>query len=205
MKIVDRTTKYYLDNNEKYGPGSPLNLWKNEERQIQRFNQFPKIFDFTNKSLVDIGCGYGDFFLWLLDKGICLKKYIGIDLLEEHCSVANSQLPSNCTIIKGDFLDEEIEKADYYILSGTLNYYDEEWLKMSELIIKKMWNNAKIGIAFNIRSPSSIEGEYPGKKKQVSDLAPYRWCEFAYRHTNKFKLLHDYLSYDYTIAMWKTK
>ena len=74
---------------------------------------------------------------------------------------------------------------------------------MAHLIIDKMWNLSRLGIAFNIRSPHSIDGEYSNKERQLKDMSPPYWCSYAHKKTSKYALYHNYVDYDYTVAMWK--
>ena len=205
MNIIKKTKQYYEKLNAKNGVRSPNNLWCNEERQIVRFQKSMEIFDFANKEILDVGCGYGDFYNYLLKKAILPKSYTGIDLLQQHCDIAKEKLPESCKIVCGDFLQIDADRADLIILSGTLNYYDEEWFSFAHQIIDKMWLLAKVGILFNMRSPKSMHSNSELPYKQYKDLSPSYWCSYAESMTSKYALFHDYVDYDYTIAMWKEK
>jgi SAM-dependent methyltransferase len=203
MNIIKNTIEYYQNNNKIHGLGPPLNLWSEYEKQVIRFEQFIKIFNLQNKSILDVGCGYGDLYLWLKTNAIDLKSYIGIDFIQEHCQVALTKLPKSCKVICGNFINHDMDMVDYSLLSGALNFYDEGWMETSCLILDKMWNLSKIGMAFNIRSPNSLDGHYLNKEKQIKDTLPSHWCSYAHNKTHRYALYHDYVSYDYTIAMWK--
>ncbi len=205
MDIVRKTEKYYKHLNTTNGPGSPKNLWQNQERQILRFKKSIEIVDFANSTILDVGCGYGDFYEYLINKNITPKSYTGIDLLNEHCNVARQRLPITCDIICGDFLQKELKKSEYCILSGTLNYYDKEWFVFAHKVIDKMWSLAHTGIIFNIRSPKSMHSAPELSARQHKDLSPSYWCSYAESMTTRYALFHDYVDYDYTIAMWKEK
>ena len=203
MKIIKNTQTYYEKRNEKYGKGSPLNLWATEERQIERFEKLASIFDFTNYTIFDVGCGYGDFYNFLMKKNIVLKAYKGIDLLKEHCEIARLTLPKNCRILEGDFLETTIKTEDYFILSGTLNFYEEGWFDFAHKVLDKMWELCNVGMAFNLRSPYGMTGSYKQKTNQAKDMDPTYWCSYAHNKTSKYSLYHDYVNYDYTVVLWK--
>ena len=203
MNIIEKTKNYYQQNNKIYGKGSPLNLWATEERQLKRFEQIIKIIDLNNQEILDVGCGYGDFYNWLINKNIFPKSYLGVDLLEEHCEIAISKLPTTCSILCGDFLEQKIDFVQYCILSGTLNFYDKGWLKIAHKILDKMWYLSTLGIVFNLRSSHYLTGTYNNKDVQIKETAPSYWCSYAHSKTANYALYHNYVSYDYTIAMWK--
>ncbi len=205
MKHITENIKFYKNNNNVFGEGSPKNLWKRPECQIRRFEKFTNILDFKDKSILDVGCGYGDFYFWLINKGMKPKSYIGIDLISEHCKVARKNLPSNCAVIEGDFLQIPIPEADFSILSGALNVYYKGWLKKTLSILDKMWELSSQGIMFNIRSPHGFEGDYEGIERQKRDSRPEYWCKYANSKTCRYGLYHDYMHYDYTLALWKAE
>lgn len=203
MNIIRINKHYYEKLNIKNGLGSSGNLWSNDARQIVRFQKFIEIFDFKNQKILDVGCGYGDFYHYLQKNSISPKLYKGIDLLQQHCNIANQKLPSCCKVICGDFLQIDLDQADLVILSGTLNYYDKEWFAFAHQMIDKMWLLAKIGVLFNIRSPKSMSSSSESQYRQYKDLSPSYWCSYAESLTSKYALFHNYVDYDFTIAMWK--
>lgn len=207
MRVLDKTLSYYKDNNIKYGIGAPQNLWKDPMLQSQRFNKILQIIDLNNSSLLDVGSGYGDLYIYAKKQNIKIKTYIGIDLVKEHCDVALKNLPTKCSIIHGDFLLTDIEdQVDYCILSGGLNIFCEDWLSFAHGMIDKMWNIASVGIVFNLRSPESINitGININQLNKIkNNLASSYWCNYAESKTKRFALYHDYVDYDYTIALWK--
>ncbi len=203
MTIIDQIIVYYKKNNKTYGKGSPLNLWLTPERQTKRFAQITKIVDLHDKDILDVGCGYGDFYNYLLHQKIFPKSYLGIDLLEEHCEIAKTKLPFNCSILCGNFLEMELNTTQYVILSGTLNFYAQGWFKLAHQILDKAWRLSVLGIVFNLRSPHSIKGSYATVDNHVQELSPSYWCSYAHERTANYALYHNYVDYDYTIAMWK--
>ena len=52
--------------------------WTNEESQFCRFEVIARATDFEKKSVLDLGCGYGDLFE-LLDSIYRLQSYTGVD------------------------------------------------------------------------------------------------------------------------------
>ena len=126
---------------------------KNEKLQIMRFSKQASLFDYNNKSILDVGCGYGDFYSYLLEKGMVPQSYTGIDLIQSHCDFATARLPQEVVIINGDFLEIPLQEVDIAVVSGAFNVYFEDWLSVVSSIIDKMWLLSKETIAFNIRSP----------------------------------------------------
>lgn len=205
MNYIEENIKQYRKKNEIYGNGAPENLWRRKESQVRRFKKFLDLLDFTNQIILDVGCGYGDFYYFLIENGIVPKQYIGCDLMPEHCRVARERLPTECQIIEGDFLQVSLPKVDIAILSGTLNAEFENWEAVSTSIIDKMWQFSKIGICFNMQSSHGLSGEYKEQVNKYRNIDPAFWVSYAHKKTCRYGLYHDYMHYDYTIGMWKAE
>ena len=54
----------------EYGGSFDATLWQSKEGQIARFEVFLKFVDFKNCTVLDIGCGIGDFAQFLIDRKI---------------------------------------------------------------------------------------------------------------------------------------
>ena len=73
-----------LSEKEKYSDGSlhystPLRPW--HLHQVARFHAVAEALENVPvKSLLDVGCGYGDFFYYLATKHVMLERYSAIDL-----------------------------------------------------------------------------------------------------------------------------
>lgn len=204
MNYLEENIRLYKEKNETYGKGSLQGLaWNREETQTRRFKKFIELFDFNEKSVLDVGCGYGDFYHFLLDNGRKPKAYIGCDLMPEHCEIARERLPTDCSIIEGDFLKCSVPKVDISVLSGTLNAEFDGWLEITRNIVDKMWASSSEGIAFNMQSSHGLRGDYKERVLNSRKIDPGYWCEYAHSKTCKYGLYHDYMHYDYTIGMWK--
>ena len=112
---------FYLGAYKIYGKNNPKSLhWNSKESQEQRFLLLCEALgDITNKTVVDAGCGFGDFYLFLKKHHSLPKRYIGVEQLEEFVHIAKKNTKQ--TIIHGDVLRPPLPKADIYIASGTLN------------------------------------------------------------------------------------
>ena len=203
MNYKKENIKYYDVTRSLYGEGDPRVLWKHKEYQLRRFERQVSLFDFSGKSILDIGCGYGDFYFYILEKGMQPSAYIGIDLVESHCNVARERLPADAIVFHGDFLESQLENSDISVLSGALNVHFENWQEVTLSIINKMWLLSTEAMTFNIRSSHGLIGHYKEKYQQEKDIDPGYWCKYAHERTSRYGLFHDYVNYDYTIAMWK--
>jgi len=205
VDYIEENIKLYKEKNQQYGHGAPENLWRRKESQVRRFKKFLDVVDFRNKTVLDVGCGYGDFYHFLINNGVALKQYIGCDLMPEHCGVAVEKLPKDCQIIEGDFLVENFQEVDIAILSGSLNAEFENWEEISLSIIDKMWRLSREAICFNMQSSHGLNDGYKDKVLKYRNINPAFWVGYAHKKTCRYGLYHDYMHYDYTVCMWKAE
>ena len=97
--------------------------------------------DLTDKTILDLGCGYGESSQWYADRGS--KHVIGVDISENMISTAK-QLHSNTSI---EYLHMPIEDIDFpdnqfdMVLSSLAFHYIEH----IEPVFEKIYNSLKAG------------------------------------------------------------
>ena len=159
-------TKYMTKKNITYSPQDKINNsriytqflqiglddgWGRKDKQ-ENFELLMKIFTFTNtpisgSTLLDVGCGTGDFVQFLSDKKV--KEYVGVDIFEQAIEKAKDKFPEY-TFTHGDFLKLDFKKFDFVVCSGALTTeLDTDNYEIVQSWIPKMWHIAKKGVAFN--------------------------------------------------------
>ena len=120
---VQRTIDRYTERYNKFGY-SPKTLGWDKGKQDIRFDVLTSNYDLSGKTLLDIGCGFGDLNKYLQKKGCRDVQYIGIDLVPSLIEEARRlNADTNAQLIAGDFLsDKYIQKADFAVASGIFNH-----------------------------------------------------------------------------------
>lgn len=128
-------------------------------------------------TLLDVGCGYGS----LLDRAINREvgiDYSGIDMCEPMINEARKRHP-NANWIVGDFMKEPVAgRYDFVVSNGVLtqkleatSHEMDEFLK---LFVAKMFDAARVGVAFNVMT-SFVDFEEPNLYyREPSGLL--NWC-----------------------------
>jgi len=108
------TIKRYSDRFKKFGY-SPKSLGWDKGKQEVRFQVLTSQYDFTSKTVLDIGCGFGDLSKFLSINYKDNYQYFGIDLVPDLINQAKSLYKNNkINFILGDFLSLEInEEIDF--------------------------------------------------------------------------------------------
>src|SRR5690606_10729201 len=93
--------------------------WSNPSDQVTRFRALLGIADVANQSVLDVGCGMGELYKYLLQQQIPVQ-YTGIDIVPEFIQAAQKHF------IDVDFYTQDVfeveSKYDYVLASGALSF-----------------------------------------------------------------------------------
>ena len=166
--------------------------WNSKESQEIRFDMILEMLPENIDSLVDAGCGFGDFYLYMDKKGRTPKRYIGIDSLIDMYSIASKNTVQE--ILISDICKDEIPLVDYYICSGAMNTLTDF---ETHLFIRNCFMASKTGFIFNILhgDKKSTTYNYTSTKK-IKDIAKELFV-------NKVVINDDYIHNDITVGFFK--
>lgn len=187
----------------KHGGTFDATLWVSKEGQRLRFQAFIDRIDFNGSSILDVGCGIGDFAQYLIEKQIQFRSFHGIDAMEEMVRTAKSNSYPQCTFEKEDivFQPKSLQGYDWITISGTLNAMDQA---QATSIVRDSFHAAARGVAFNFlsnqsgRDPDS-ENLYPARRFDTTQM-----LDMVFELTPRIEFTQSYLDgHDATIVMLK--
>lgn len=200
LKDKNDIVKLYNDRYKCYGY-SPKTLGWKKGKQDLRFNILTSFYNFENKSVLDIGCGFGDLNRILKNKS-ANYKYLGIDLSESLILKAKDIYEGdNIKFCEGDFLEKEFEeKIDYAIESGIFNYKLKEMNNYVyvEKVIEKALQISKDGIAFDF-----LSDKVDVKNEIGFYYSPEKILSIAYKFSKNVILRNDYMPFEFSIFVFK--
>ena len=181
-------------------------FWSNQEVQELRFQVLANIGIQSEESLLDIGCGFGEFASFLHKKNQ-IVDYTGIDISADLLEEGRVHYPE-LKLIEADLLDfnPKFKSYDYVMLSGALNRKfmgnsgAESATDYSFEIISRMFKVCKKGIAFNLLD---ARHEWTAGRWDLQSFHPNEIIELISQFTNNFKIIDDYLDNDFTIYAWR--
>lgn len=193
-----RLVRHYGERYEQYGADVRSVDWGSRESQEKRFAAFVDVGSVQGVSILDIGCGLGDFPAYLQQRGIS-ADYTGYDVtprMIEHC---RNRFPDQ-HFEQGDPIADPPQGAsfDYVMASGIFSVHRSEPEAYLYYAIDQMYRLCRVGVAFNTLSTfaaTQTPGEFHADPSEV--------LERCLRICPRVTLRHDYLPQDFTVYMYK--
>ncbi|TAD97670.1 MAG: class I SAM-dependent methyltransferase [Bacteroidetes bacterium] len=201
MNIIDRLRLQTFQKEllSQHKIGSPESLgWASSESQIIRFQILSQIDHLSNTSILDLGCGYGDFKLYL-DQFFQNIQYTGIDMMPDFLEKAFENIGNlpNVKLFHANFSEIELPKTDYVMASGIF-CYKSQIPDDHQNMIKKMFESAQKGIAFNMLDSKMNFSEHFIIGHDIDEI-----MDFCKTLSPKLTLKTAYLTDDFTIFLKK--
>jgi SAM-dependent methyltransferase len=136
---------------QKHGSGPAAGQWSPEGQRF-RFARLTHIGALQGKKILDLGCGIGDFYPYLLEH-VGAVNYTGIDIVPEVIAYAANQHPSGrflCCNVLTEPVDDSFE---YVLISGAFNApplaAPTDFLKA---VLARAFALCTVGLGFNFLS-----------------------------------------------------
>lgn len=202
--LLSPVATYYTQKIKEFGPQPKGVDWNGEDGQLLRFEQLCRVLDPSEPfSLVDVGCGYGALFDFMLARYPSFR-YVGLDISETMIETARGLHAGKpeANFIAGT---EPGEPVDYAVASGIFNVRlggdEQAWRTYIGDTLERMHHFSRRGFAFNCLT------SYSDADRMRPDLHYADPCELFALCKQKFSrnvaLLHDYGLYEFTIVVRK--
>jgi len=178
--------------------GWKASLYTTADNQYGTFANLMKIVA-GNKSgtLLDVGCGQGDLFEFIETRGLDLI-YTGLDLCPTMVGYAKARFPDGTFQVQ-DLLEYDKEH-DYVIAASVMNLAVPDQKKYAQDVIRRMFQVARRGVAFNMLSDAYRDYE---RQKGLYYYDPAEVTGFCLSLTPFLFLDHDRSGYDFHLYLKK--
>ncbi len=192
MPRVD-TDDFYRTALAEHGETAQGVHWNSTASQQLRFQILRQLLptDLGSFTLVDVGCGFGDFYCYLEQRGEPPRKYIGLDIMEP--MVATARVRTGCDIFVRDVLTDSLPEADYYVCSGAMNTLTR---KETRLFIKHCFAAARSAFIFNLLKGRNTSFTY-------NFYQPIEVVHIAHELGAECRIEEGYMSEDFTAIFVK--
>ena len=167
--------------------------WNSKQSQYARFEAIHTLLEaeISSSKIIDAGCGFGDFYLFLQQKGSLPRKYIGYDMLPEALFVAQKRTKQQ--YVHRDILNDELDRADFYIASGSMNILNRF---ETFLFIRRCYEASQKGFVFNLLKGEEKEGNF-------NYFLPHEIEAYAREFASDVGIYEGYMEGDFTVFLRK--
>lgn len=193
----ERTIRRFEDQLKQFGRSSEAMGWRDKEQQELRFSVLAGIGDLHSKKVLDVGCGFGDLYAYLLREGIRVD-YTGYDISTKIVEEAREQFPDLSFQIKDILTDPIEDRFDYVFSSGIFNWRMSDNMAFVKKMMGKMFELSNCGIAVNM-----MTNYVDYREEHLFYCSPEEILKFAKRLSRFVVLRHDYPLYEFTIYVYR--
>jgi len=193
---------YYDEKVKEHGAVSRGVDWNGKESQYLRFDVLSNIFkEKSDFSMLDYGCGYGEFLNYLDKTHYKNISYTGFDLSDEMITQAKLKFPKKCFTNKTPYNNT----YDYTILSGTLHVKlkndNDTWKNHIIKTLDHLNQISKKGFAFNLLTSYSDKEYMKDYLYYASPEEIFKYCKLNF--SKNVLLDHSYNLYEFTVFVKK--
>jgi SAM-dependent methyltransferase len=192
-----RTIAFFSDLLQRHQVSPSAVNWGSQAAQERRFSVLAGIGDLTGCSVLDVGCGLGDFYGWQERQGLGLR-YTGVDITPGMVETARRRFPA-ADFRVGNVLVEDPGAFDYVLASGIFYLREHEPVRFLQQMVTRLFALSRRGVAFNSLSAWNSRPE-PGEF--YADPLPT--VDFCRTLSPAVVLRHDYHPGDFTVYILKT-
>lgn len=192
---LDEIKSRYNQRLDQYGY-SPKTLGWDKNRHWLRYDILLSKWNLADSSVLDFGCGFGDMFAYMKEKGIN-AKYTGIDINERLIEKGREIYP-NADLRAADIFRTTPEAHDYVFSSGVHNLKVKDNKAFIEDTFEAFNRIAKRGFALNFLS-NKVQYEL----EHIYHVDPAYILNLAYRYSNRVSLRNDYMPFEFSIFVDK--
>ncbi|PIF03668.1 MAG: hypothetical protein CSA86_05110 [Arcobacter sp.] len=189
MKIPTNN-EFYAESIHEYGVCAQGVRWNSKYSQYKRFETITKRIkkNITTSTLIDVGCGFGEYLHYLKTNKKIPYDYVGLDCEKDMINICKKRFPNEKFYLK-DILVDELFYADYLISSGALNILNYEQI---EIFIAKCYKYSNKAFVFNALKDLTFNNI---KQNEIIDI-----CK---KYSQQISVFEGYLDNDFTILMVK--
>ncbi|MFH1387563.1 MAG: class I SAM-dependent methyltransferase [bacterium] len=215
MPAIQPQIDYYENLLAQHGENYKALDWNSVDSQKLRYKIFKEIFIYGKKaagiSILDVGCGFGDFYGFLkADSTLARNKinYTGFDISQKLIDVAKKKYPDAKFEVKDILAERYLPKYDYIFCSGALNIRlvdIDTHLDLVKEMLNRMYDLSSCGLAVNFLSEGYLpiadkEGLNSGRYFYFNPEEIIHYCRFM---ATRYIIRHDYHPGDFTVYLLK--
>ena len=194
IREIDReTVARYSERYAVHGVSHETLGWGSREQQAYRFDRVLDCADFAGRTVLDVGCGFGDLLAHLQQGKIEIAGYLGIDVNPDLIGEAKQRFPDASFECLGLMeLAEDRFASDLVVMLGLLNFRQTRMENpfYAKTMLTKAYDICREACVADFLSDQVVE-DYP-KEDFVYYYDPCRVLADALELSAHVSLKHDY-------------
>lgn len=195
----EQLLSFYNYHLKKFGDRPEALRWT-PQGQIRRYHTLTEIaHDLHTSTVLDYGCGTGDFYRFLGRRGI-VPRYTGVDINENFIEIARKKYPQ-CTFRVMDISegDDGLEGFfDYIFICGVFNYLVPGVGDDLKNALVTLFKHCNKGLALN-----ALSSHTPVKDPELNYTSPEEMVAFSLENLSPYLMLrHDRIQNDFTLFVY---
>lgn len=200
-----QTSRFYESHVHRFGYDYRALGFGRPASQEKRFEALASLGAFRGRSLLDVGCGFGDLLPWLQRRGMQPAEYAGLDLCRsmiEHCQ---EKFADECACGAARFEAADAfdyrprSRYDFVVASGIFGYAARGTRGRVRSTIERMFSWCREGLAVNFLSRHA-----PRRSRGRLYLDPREQLAHALELTPAVRLDHTYMPNDFTLFLYRS-
>jgi SAM-dependent methyltransferase len=194
------TVRWYAEKVRRYGFDYRGLGFRTRSSQEKRFDALCTLGELDGRSILDVGCGFGDFLAFLERRGI-RPVYTGLDVCAPMIERCRDRFEGHAAqFVVADVLEYQPDRPyDYVVASGIFGLDAPGARERIRPTVRRMFDWCRLGMAANFlstRSPAPAEGRVY--------VDPCEALAMGLEMTPAARLDHNYLPNDFTLQLFKT-
>ena len=196
----EHAARWYEEKVRRYGFDHRGLGFRNRSSQEKRFEALLALGDFHGRRILDVGCGFGDFLAFLIERGIH-PLYTGLDVCEPMIERCQERFPAGAgRFLAGDVLEHEADQAyDYVVASGLFGLDSPGARERIAPTLELMFGWCRFGLATNF-----LSARYANLAEGRIYVEPEKALQAGLALTPAVRLDHNYLPNDFTLHLYRT-
>lgn len=204
---------YYRRLVRKFGSSPKADGYSNELARWARYRMYRKHLNLHQSTILDVGCGTGEFLRWLVGVGVIPTRYVGIDMIPEKIKATEEEYR------KTGFLKECEERGiDVRFKAGLIEEVDDLFnnviacsifdvkqtdapttFRLACNTLAAMWARSTVAVGADFFSPYALDIQ-PFNAPIASEwLLPWVRANLGQR----MLMDYTYLPHDYSIIVYR--
>ncbi len=170
-------------------------FWGSKDSQRTRYQVLMDQLPLHQASVLEVGCGFGDFLGYAAERGVVPRQYLGVDVSARIIEGARQRFPQAEFAVLDVLRSDPPQRPDFVIASGIMAVAVDGFEEYVLSTLRRFQSLALRGFGLNFLSTCTLQPD------GVSRYVEPAWLLRLFQHhiSWRCRLIHDYRPNDFTL------